>query len=64
MTNIYKNSNRLVTINYYRKNNKSEVKSAVVTEKQACDIRILLPHIHIINVIPAPSDSMRSYILY
>lgn len=62
MYNFAQNQN-LVEIMYYRNENKNDMKSAIVTERQVCDIKILLPHIRIIAVKQAPINSKRSYIL-
>lgn len=53
----------LVEITYYRNGNKDDSKKAVVTERQACDIKLLLHHIRIIETKEAPVGSKRDYIL-
>ena len=55
---------RLVQIRYYRGEEAEYLKSAIVTEKQATDIRMLLPHIRVVSIVAAPSGSERDYILY
>lgn len=53
----------LVEMFYFREGSPEAVKSAVVTEKQAYDIKVLLSHIHVLKVIPAPYGKIRDYIL-
>lgn len=53
----------LVEITYYRSEDESNIKSAVVTEMQANDIKILRSQIHIIKINPASVEQTRSYIL-
>lgn len=48
---------------YIRNNNKNEIKSVVVTEKQAYDIKIILNHIQVLKINPAPRNKTRDYVL-
>lgn len=52
----------LVRITYHR-GNKEELLEAIVTSKQAEDIRMLRPHIYIVKCEPASEKSTRDYIL-
>lgn len=54
----------LVKIIYYRNQDVDNVKTAVVKDTQAQDIKRLLPHIHITAIAPAPIGAIRDYILY
>lgn len=62
MDNLAQNQN-LVEIMYYRNDNKNDIKNAIVTEKQSYDIKVLLHHIRVVNVRPAPIGSKRDYML-
>ena len=62
MDNLAQNQN-LVEIMYYRNDNKNDIKNAIVTERQVYDIKILLPHIRIVEAKQAPTNSKRNYIL-
>ena len=52
----------LVEITYIRNNNGVE-KKAIVSKRQANDIKRLLGHIKIIHTAPAPKGSKRDYTL-
>lgn len=54
---------KLVEMFYIRNNNKNEIKSVVVTEKQAYDIKIILNHIQVLKINPAPRNKTRDYVL-
>ena len=54
---------KLMQITYCRKNNKTDIKTAIVTKTQVLYLNKYLKHIKIIKAIPAPKDSQRSYIL-
>lgn len=54
---------KLVELSYFRKDNPELIKSAIVTEKQAYDIKVLLDHIRVVKVNPAPKWKERDYIL-
>lgn len=56
-------SKQLVEMYYYRDNQKDNIRSAIVTEKQAYDIKVLLSHIRVIKVNPAPKWKERDYVL-
>lgn len=55
---------KLVEITYYRDENIDVLKSAVVTEKQAKDIKAILPWLHIVNIKPSCVNKKRDYILH
>lgn len=54
---------KLMQITYCRKNNKADIKTAIVTQTQVLYFSKYLKHIKIITAVPAPKDSQRSYIL-
>lgn len=58
-----RSESKLVEMHYFRKSNPECIKSAIVTEKQSYDIKVLLHHIRVVNVKPTPIGSKRDYML-